>query len=59
MTESKKNFCTWTSDAFEDCWETDCEKSFYIEDGTPKDNNMNFCCFCGKPLKTLIREVEE
>lgn len=44
-----KHICTWTEDG--DMWETTCGNAFSINDGTPKDNDMKFCCFCGKTLE--------
>jgi hypothetical protein len=42
--------CTWTEDS-DGNWETDCGETFILNDGTPKENHMKFCCYCGKPLK--------
>lgn len=44
--------CTWTQvEEDHNAWETECKNIFIIEDGTPGENGMNFCCFCGKQLK--------
>jgi len=45
--------CTWTrtQDDYDDYYETSCDKSFMLADGTPKQNKMRFCCYCGKPLE--------
>jgi len=32
-------------------WETDCGEIFVLNEGTPEDNDMKFCSFCGKPLE--------
>lgn len=43
--------CNWNQE--DDDWgsyETDCGQSFNLTDGTPDDNNLKFCCFCGKAL---------
>ncbi len=34
-------------------WETSCGSAFTVNEGTPKDNNMKFCPFCGKELWQL------
>jgi len=47
--------CTWTEDE-NGPWDTACGESYEINDGTPEDNNMAFCCFCGKALKQKLFE---
>lgn len=32
---------------------TDCGESFDITEGTPTENHMRFCCYCGKPLASM------
>ena len=42
--------CLW----FEDeagVWETGCGNSFEIYAGTPTDNKMAYCTYCGLPIK--------
>lgn len=41
--------CIWKED-FDGNWETDCDELFVFNEGGPKENNMKFCCYCGKPL---------
>ena len=41
--------CEWREDSEGD-WETECGQTFILNDGTPRDNLMNFCCYCGHPL---------
>ena len=41
--------CEWT----EDCngnWDTGCGNAFCLETGSPADNGMLFCCYCGEKL---------
>jgi len=45
--------CQWMYDD-NGFWKTTCEEAFCIEDGTPKDNGMRFCVYCGKPLAEVI-----
>lgn len=40
--------CVWSDD--EGCWATGCGHYFEINDGTPSENGMRFCAYCGKPL---------
>lgn len=42
--------CVWIYVPDYDIWKTECGMSFEIGKGTPKENNMNFCAFCGKNL---------
>jgi len=43
--------CTWVQDDDNsDAWGTQCRRMFLLIDGTPEDNRMKFCCYCGKPL---------
>jgi len=43
--------CSWVQE--DDEWgyyETDCGETFVMIDGTPADNSMKYCCYCGKQL---------
>jgi len=42
--------CQWVQDKWHEYWETGCGGSFVIENGTPKDNKMKFCPYCGKQI---------
>jgi len=52
--KSKK--CTWKYDESMSSWETTCRNAFCIEEGTPKENDMRFCCCCGKELVEKYRK---
>lgn len=43
--------CKWTL-VDEDCacYETDCGEVFELNAGTPKENKIGFCCYCGGEL---------
>lgn len=41
--------CVWR-DLHDDGWETACGQVFVIIEGTPAENEMKFCCYCGRPL---------
>ncbi len=43
--------CTWTYTEFYDYWDTQCGHAFDIMNGTPKDNKMVYCPYCGKKIK--------
>ena len=42
--------CIWRQDA-DGNWQTDCENSFVLIGGTPSENGMRYCPYCGKRLK--------
>jgi hypothetical protein len=55
-------FCTWkhTDDVhMPDTWEADCGAMWSFIEGGPKDNNMNFCHKCGKPLTEAAPQPPE
>ena len=41
--------CTWTWDHDEGCWVTGCGNAWEMTTGTPEDNGVRFCPFCGRP----------
>ena len=41
--------CAWTADD-DGNWLTGCGGMFVLETGTPKDNEMAWCCYCGRAL---------
>ncbi len=43
--------CKWTHNADDSSWDTECGQSWRFDDGGPKENHMNFCHCCGKPLR--------
>ena len=54
--------CTWWQDGDSDSgtYGTSCGHYFSITDGTPKDNKMQWCCYCGKKLvQELITEDDD
>lgn len=49
----KQQTCKWTpNEAYDSdyCWETECGKAYSILEGTPMENDMKFCVFCGGKL---------
>lgn len=50
------SLCRWKED-FDGIYHTDCDNEFIMLEGTPVDNNMRFCCYCGKPL-VAVRFVD-
>jgi hypothetical protein len=47
--------CVWKEDS-DIGWHTDCGEIYCIIDGTPEENKMKFCPFCGAEL---IQETEK
>lgn len=42
--------CTWTEDE-DGVWDTACGNRFEIMNGTPTENELAFCPYCGKGLE--------
>ena len=51
MFGSKEGKCKWAYDNFHEMWETACGNAWTLCDGTPAENRMKFCPFCGLILK--------
>ena len=51
--------CEWIYDDDLGAWVTSCDKLFVLNDGTPAENNMQFCCYCGKSLAQIELKDEE
>ncbi|KKN21679.1 hypothetical protein LCGC14_0923070 [marine sediment metagenome] len=46
--------CAWSNENEDyNTWQTDCGNLWQIIDGTPKDNKMRFCPYCGRPIMEL------
>jgi hypothetical protein len=44
--ERAERTCTWTQDD-EGNWNTSCDQIHILIDGTPAENGMRYCCYCG------------
>lgn len=42
--------CEWTENE-DGCWDAACGFKFEVIDGTPTENSMLYCPYCGKSLK--------
>jgi len=54
--------CRWLQDGDEDSgtYMASCNRRYFVlEDGTPTDNRMTHCCYCGKPLVEVPIEPED
>lgn len=59
MTTKLSTECHWSQDGEDsDIWAAQCGRYFTTNDGSPSDNEMRFCCFCGKPLVEIRFEDE-
>jgi len=49
---SMAHTCEWGEEdgGLSEYWETQCGNAFVLNDGTPKQNDMNFCPYCGGKL---------
>jgi len=56
--EKGPTICEWKEDWEGRYWDTSCGECFSLEAGTPDENKMKFCAYCGKPLKQVLY-VEE
>jgi hypothetical protein len=53
MLERYSTVCRWTHDDPErSVWTTSCGHAWQMLDGTPAENGMRFCCYCGGGLNT-------
>jgi hypothetical protein len=53
--------CVWSEDS-NGIWDAECGQTFCLHDGTPSENGMRYCCYCGKTLREqryISREDEE
>lgn len=52
MSKAPSDTCVWTQDSdMNDVWGTSCGNAFLLNEGNPDDNKMEFCLYCGKPIK--------
>ena len=42
--------CLWKEDQ-DGVWDTECGNRFEIMNGTPTENQINWCPYCGKGLR--------
>lgn len=53
LEEQAEQYCHWYQQDFQDCetWMTSCgDQLFNVINGTPKENDMIFCPYCGKNI---------
>lgn len=45
--------CAWAQEPDGGPWQTSCGNEFELIDGTPRDNGMAYCCYCGGSLEQI------
>lgn len=45
--------CVWSEDE-DGNWQTECGEMFVMLEGTPTQNLMRFCAYCGSPLREKL-----
>jgi len=58
MAQDAREQCVWSEDA-DGNWETGCGRMFVLNDGTPYDNEMGFCCYCGHSINQVSYGVAQ
>ena len=58
--EREEKGCEWREEGYEGgTWETSCGKAFSLIDGTPEENEMKHCPYCGGVLKQIAPDSED
>jgi hypothetical protein len=42
--------CEWKNNGMDTLWDTSCGETFLLSEGTPLENGMRYCCYCGGKL---------
>ena len=52
LQSKSEEVCEWTFiDEDFNAYDTSCKNPWCLESGTPSDNKMNYCPYCGKKIK--------
>ncbi len=52
MPVESKNICVWSQDSENsDIWLSGCGKVFVLNEGTPQENQVKYCVYCGKTVE--------
>lgn len=57
MDNIEERYCIWKDDEW-DGWIT-CDGFYYFTEGTPEENRMKFCPYCGKKILQVIQDLDE
>jgi hypothetical protein len=56
---SGSNICTWYQEENEsDLWLSNCGLYYTITEGFPSENEIKYCCKCGRPVEEIPWEIE-
>ena len=59
MCQESKSICVWSQDSEDsDIWLTGCGEAFTFNEGTPEENGVNYCVFCGHQVEQEICKYE-
>lgn len=62
LKEAQSSVCHWTLEELyegDGIWNTDCGTTAAFEEGTPEENDVKFCSYCGKKMVQVIPPKEE
>lgn len=46
--------CKWVFEGeYDGHWSTSCAHKYIIMEGTPEENNMKYCTFCGNEIEQI------
>lgn len=48
--QGQRHVCLWAEQEEGSYWQTGCDHAFTLMDGSPQDNGMKFCPYCGGHL---------
>ena len=48
--------CEWVADD-DGVWDTECGNRFEVIEGTPRENQMYWCPYCGKSLQEVRKDA--
>lgn len=55
--------CTWTNEGDDDYndgrWATSCGNDFLLNEGSPTENRMVHCCYCGALLSEIRSTISD
>ena len=58
MPTDQPTACEWMADENGN-WFTECDNAFTFIDGTPVENGMAFCCYCGRKLVEVTSQATD
>ena len=58
-TVGESSRCEWEWDETHDKWDSECGNSFQFITGTPTENEMQFCPYCGKQISEYLFQEDD